>query len=267
MSGVVRSPFGFHVIRRPPLAEVRDPFGANLERLATAHFDSVYVDSLTMRRELTVKDGAPAIVRQAFADLESARKDTRTLVSYRGGAFRVADLMRWIFAINPGEVRGLPFASDDQVRQFLKVVTQRELLLAHVDSAGVRLTPDDWEQIRTDHASALRILDNELGISPKMLADSAPTVGARVRLAAVHVDAYLGRVLSEGAQFFPVPPFLAAALRESEPWSINAAGVAEAVDRAKALRAAGDSVPGGGMRPAPGPPPIPLDTAHGRVIR
>jgi hypothetical protein len=267
VSGVVRSPFGFHLIRRPPLAEVRDFFGANLERLAAAHFDSVYVDSLAKRRELTVKEGAPAIVRQVFTDLEGARKDTRTLVSYRNGAFRVKDLIRWIFALNPEQVRGLPFASDDQVRQFLTVVTQRDLLLAQVDSAGVQLTPDDWKQVLTNHDSTLRILDNQLGIAPRLLADSAPTVAARVRFAAAHVDAYLGRVLSQQAQFFPVPPFLAAALRESEPWSIDPAGVADAVDRAKALRAATDSGPRGGMRPAPGPPPIPLDTAHRRVIR
>src|SRR5947209_7208575 len=32
ISDVVRSPFGFHIIRRPPLAEVRDSFQAQLEK-------------------------------------------------------------------------------------------------------------------------------------------------------------------------------------------------------------------------------------------
>ena len=100
-----------------------------------------------------------------------------------------------------------------------------------------------------------------------MLTDSGPTVEARVRVAADHVKAYLGRLLSGDARFFPVPPFLAVSLREKETWTINAAGVSEAVDRAKAQRASQDSQQPGGMRPAPGPAPIPLDTAPRRTIR
>jgi len=267
ISGVVRSPFGFHIIRRPPLAEVRDSFGAGLARLVTLRLDSVYVDSLAARGGLRVKSGAPAVVRAVLGDLVSARTDTRTLATYRGGTLRVKDLVRWIFAIDPQEVRFLPSASDDQLRQFLTVITQRELLLRQVDSAGVRLTPEDWQEIRTAHDSALSLLERQVGISPKLLADSAATVDARVRLAAAHVDGYLSRALSGNAQLVPVPAFLAAALRESEPWSIDPGGVADAVDRATALRAASDSAAAPSLRRAPGGPPIPLDTAVHRSAR
>ena len=267
ISGAVRSPFGFHIIRRPPLAEVRDSFSAGLARLVTQHLDSVYVDSLATRRELRVKSGAPAVVRTVLGDLVSARTNSRILVTYRGGAFRVSDLVRWIFALAPQEVRFLPSASDDQLRQFLRVVAERELLLAQVDSAGVQLAPDDWQEIRVGHDSVLSFLERQLGISPKMLADSAATVDARVRLAATHVDSYLGRALSGNVQIVPVPPFLAAALRESEPWSIDPGGVADAVDRATAQRAASDSMPAPGLRRAPGGPPIPLDTTVCRSAR
>ena len=267
LSEVVRSPFGFHIIRRPPLSEVRDNFGAGLAQRAMQHWDSIYVDSLAKRRGLKVKDGAPAIVRQVFADLEGARNDTRVLVSYSGGAFRVKDLIRWIFAINSEEVKGLPNASDDQLRQFLRVATQRELLLQQTDSAGVQVSPDDWKQIRASHDSSLAILNNELGISTKMLADSAPTVDARVQLAAAHVNAYLGQLLAGQARFFPVPPFLAIELRARERWSITHAGIADAVTRAKALRGPEDSTRAPGMRPAPGPAPVPMDTTPHRTIR
>ena len=177
------------------------------------------------------------------------------------------DLVRWVFAINSEEVRGLPNATDDQLRRFLRVATQRELLLNLVDSAGVQLTPDDWKQVRASYDSGLAILNTQLGISAKLLADSAPAGEARVRLAGAHVLSYLGHVLAGQVRFFPVPPFLAAALREREPWAIDAAGVVDAVDRAKALRALDDSLHPGGMRPAPGPAPIPLDTTPHRIIR
>lgn len=266
ISEVVRSPFGFHVIRRPPLSEVRAAYASDLAQLEAARLDSTYVAELARRRDVAVKDGAPAIVRQMFSDLETARTDTRTLVTYRGGVFRVKDLMRWVLAINPQEIRGLPFASDDQLRQFLKAATERELLLQEVDSLGVKLTPDDWRQIQANHDSALQMLDARLGLSATMLADSARTPEARVDLAAAHVNAYLGRVVTGEAGFFPVPPFLATALRERERWSISAAGVVEATERAKVLRAQQDSARGP-MRRAPGPPPIPGDTGHHRTIQ
>jgi hypothetical protein len=260
VSGVVRTSFGFHIIRRPPLAEVRDAFGTGLDRLRSLHIDSSYVDSLAARRKLHVTEGAPAAVRQVFGDLIAARTNHRTLVTYRGGKFRVSDLVRWIFAIDPDEVRFLPSASDDQIRQFLTLVVKRDLLLAQVDSAGVQVTPDDWREIRAAYDSALTLLEGELALSPRLFVDSAATPDARVQLAATHVDAYLERAFAGKAQFYPVPPFLAAALREKETWSINPAGVAEAVERAAALQTAGDSAPRPGLRQAPGGPPIPRDT-------
>jgi hypothetical protein len=269
ISDVVRSPFGFHIIRRPPLAEVRDRFGASLAQLVTMHLDSLYMDSLAQRRELKVEDGSPAIVRQIFNDLESARRDSRPLARSKNGTFRVKDLVRWLFAINPEEVRGLSSASDDQLRQFVRVIVQRDMVLSQVDSAGVQLTPDDWKLVRANHDSALSLVNAQLGITPTLLADSAPTPEARLRLAAAHVDGYLGRVMAGETRFVGVPPFLATALRERERWSINAAGVADAVARTKALRASLDSAggAGGGLRRAPGPPPVGSDTAPKRSAR
>src|SRR5439155_112766 len=54
MTAVVRTPFGFHIIRRPPLAEVRDSFRADLENSRTAQFDSLYLDSLAKQRQLKI---------------------------------------------------------------------------------------------------------------------------------------------------------------------------------------------------------------------
>src|SRR5438046_4698417 len=45
MSGLVRSPFGFHIIRRPPLEEVRDSFRTQPETARAVHVDSPDLDS------------------------------------------------------------------------------------------------------------------------------------------------------------------------------------------------------------------------------
>jgi hypothetical protein len=54
VSEVVRSPYGFHVIRRPPLGEVRDSFQSGLEGRLQLRFDSLYRDSLKRTRKVEV---------------------------------------------------------------------------------------------------------------------------------------------------------------------------------------------------------------------
>lgn len=266
VSGVVRSPFGFHIIRRPPLGEVRDSFRTALQAARTVHFDSLYLDSLSTHRHLELRSSAPAVVRQAVSQVVAARDDDRTLASYQGGAFRVKDLARWLLALDPNDVRGVASASDAQLNQFVRVLTQRDLLLRQVDSAGVPLTAADWKQVRAEYDSALATLERLSGISPRRLKDSATTAPARTRLAMAQVDAYLDGALKQGkAQLFPVPPFLASALRQGEPWSLNEAGIARALERAQAIRASVDSTtpsgaPPTGFKPAPGPPPVPRDS-------
>src|SRR5437660_1104167 len=271
MSGLVRSPFGFHIIRRPPLEEVRDSFRTELETTATVHFDSVYIDSVAVRRDLKVRGGAAALVRQAIQDVTPAVDDDRQLASYRGGAFRVRDLARWLYALDPRDLN-VAMASDAQLGEFVRQLAQRELLLREVDSAGVPLTPEDWRGLKTQHDSVLTILENQLALSPRVLKDSAATEPTRHALAMRHVNDYLDRVLvQQTAQFFPVPPFLALALRPGQGWSVSAAGLAQALERAQAIRAQVDSGgrrAGPGLKPAPGPAPAPaLATAKQKASR
>src|SRR5881396_956066 len=271
MTAVVRTPFGFHIIRRPPLAEVRDSFRADLENSRTAQFDSLYLDSLAKQRQLKIGSGAPALVRQAVPQIVSARSDTRPLATYRGGTFQVKDLARWLLALDPNDVRGISTASDAQLNQFLKVLAQREMLLVEVDKAGIQLNPGDWRQLRAEHDSGLARLEGVLGVSPKLLKDSAATPAARVQLAMAHVDRYLDQAVTQGSTpFFPVPPFLASALRQGQPWSLNEAGIARAVESAQAIRAADTTVraaPPTGLKRAPGPPPVAADSGGRQAPR
>lgn len=260
MTAVVRTPFGFHIIRRPPLAEVRDSFRVDLERSRAARLDSLFLDSLARERQLTVSSGAPARIREAVPQIVSAREDTRTLATYRGGAFRVKDLARWLLVLDPDDVRGIGAASDAQLTQFVKLLAQRDMLLQQADQAGVALTPDDWQHVRAEHDSSIARLETTLGLSAELLKDSATTPAARVQLAMAHVDRYVDRAVTQGAvPFYPVPPFLAGALRQGESWSLNQAGIARALEAAQALRArdtTGRAAAPTGLKPAPGPPPV-----------
>lgn len=264
MSGVVRSSFGFHIIRRPPLEEVRDSFRVELETTLAARLDSAFIDSLGKRSGLSVESAAPALVRQTLPHLLRGTEDGRKLATYRGGAFRVKDLTRWLLAIGPREASGLAMGTDDQLTQFVQRLAERDLLLQQVDSAGVELTAEDWREVKTQHDAVVTALRNALALTPALLKDSAATEEARIRLAMSHVDDYLDRAFKTGvAELSTVPPFLALALRPGQEWSFNEAGITRAYEQAQAMRARADSLrPGGtGLRPAPGPVPVRPDTS------
>lgn len=265
VSPVVKSPFGYHIIRRPPLAEVRDSFRTSLEERLTFRLDSLYLDSLTTARRIEPVGRAAALVRAAAQDLDDARTSTRALVRYRGGTFLVKDLVRWLAALDPSVVQSLPQATDEQINQFLKVVVQRQLLLEQADAAGVKLSEDDWRLLRAQHDSAIGILSSVVNLNPRMLQDSASTPEARLAFAMARVQDYFDRVVRGRARFYPVPPFLGETLRARGEWSVDQAGVRRALERAKEARAAADSSQAPGVpRMTPAPTPAGLDTSRPR---
>jgi peptidyl-prolyl cis-trans isomerase D len=263
VSPLVKSPFGYHIIRRPPLAEVRDSFRAGVERGLVYRFDSLYNDSLTTKRHIEPVGRAVDRAKAAAQDLDNARGSRQVLVTYRGGsgAFRVRDLARWLAAIDPGIAQALPSATDEQITQFLKFLVQRQVQLEQADSAGITLTRDDWAQLRMQHDSALSILATVLNLTPGMLQDSAATPEARTRFAMARVEDYFDRVVSRRARFFPIPPFLGETLRARGTWSVDQAGVRRALERATEMRAADSLNAPTGPRMTPAPGPAPVDTA------
>src|SRR6266705_3098525 len=215
--------------RFPQLAEVRDSFRVDLESRITRELDSLYVDSLDIKRRIKPVDRAPEYVRTAVQDLDVARTSNGVLASERGGSLRVRDLMRWLAALNPQLVQSLPTAGDQQIDQFLKAIAQRQLLLEQADSARVTLSPDDWRQIREEHDSTIATLTAILNLTPEVLRDSAgPSSQSRVNFAAARVNDYLDRVLHKRARYFPVPIFLAERLRDQGSWSVDEAGIRRA---------------------------------------
>lgn len=268
VSNVVKSPFGYHIIRRPPLAEVRDSFRVGIEERVMFRGDSVYMDSLTIKRRIEPVGRAPTLVRDAVQDLDAARTSSRVLVKYRGGAFRVRDLARWLQALDPSLMQALPQATDEQINAFLKAIVQRQLLLEQADSAKVTLTAEDWQQLRAQHDSAISLLGQILNLTPQILRDSAAAPEQRVAFAMARVNDYMDRVVHGRARFFPVPPFLGEMLRAQARWSVDEAGVRRALERAQQVRAAADSQhPQGVPRMTPAPGPAPIDTAPRRTDR
>ena len=256
VSGLVRSAFGFHIIRRPPLAEVRDTFAQGLDDLLGGERDSIYLTSLETRSAIKVASGAVGAVRQAAQAPDPARRSGRVLVGYRGGAFRVRDFMHWLPALDPRVLPALSTATEAQIESLLKGLAQRDLLLRQADSARIGLSDSDWTAVRAQQDTALRTVGGLLKLTPAILHDSVTTPEGRQRLAMTRVNDYIDRVVGGETQFAPLPPFLGMYLRAHGTWEKNDAGIQAAIERAQAIRAQLDSLrPTPNNQPAPTVPP------------
>lgn len=263
LSPVVRTAFGFHVIRRPTLADARDVYRFGLQERLGGHADSLLVDSLVKPADLKLASGALAIARQTVQDLDAQRGSGRALVHFPGGTFRVGDFVRWIYSLEPRVAAAVKDVPDEQLERFLRLIAQRHVLIRLADSARVQPTPEEWEYAKAQHDSALHLLRNILRLTPDVLRDSGASAADRERLATAHVDEYLQRVVTGRAQFLPMPPFLSFVLRDGADWDIDQAGVRVALEKARTVRGARDSTEApppaeeSPMTPATGPAPVP----------
>ena len=265
MSGIVETPFGYHIIKRPKQEAVRDRLTAYLAQAAGTRLDSIYMDSLALVKQIKVAKGAPAMMREAGEDPDAARKSNKTLVSFKGGSLSVGEFMHWVQALPPQYIAQLKQADDTMLIQFAKILTQNVLLLKQADSAKVRLTPEEWKGLETRYRAHLDTLRGEMGVSDAALGDSGAAKTERMKVAALKVEQYFDRLVEGKSRLRPLPSALSIVLRDRYDYRVNDAGVNRAVEFAEATRAtdstktakAGGPIPEGAIQPAPGPAPIP----------
>ena len=259
VSGVIETPFGYHIIKRPTGDAVHDRLNAYLIQAAGVRLDSVYMDSLATINQIKIAKGAAAAMRAASENPEEARKSKKALTSYKGGELTVSEFMRWVQALPPQYAAQLKQADDSMLTHFARVLTQNVLLLRQADSAKINVTPDEWKLMETNYRSQLDTLRGEMGLDSAVLGDSSAGAADRSKVAAMKVDQYFDHLVSGKSRLRPLPSALATLLRDRGQYRIYEAGLNRAVELAEAERAKADSTKAkaGPMQPAPGPAPIP----------
>ncbi|MGD0483175.1 MAG: peptidylprolyl isomerase [Gemmatimonadales bacterium] len=259
-SGIVETAFGFHIIRRPAIDEVRDSFRIRLKEIEIGRRDSLFLDSLGNKSGIKVRGSAPATVRSAVNDLRGAKKSGRVLATFHGGTLTASEMARWLQAF-PAQTRGMVLQADDStLREFVKSIARNEVLLGMVREHRLTLTAAERDTVLTQFRTDIARLKETIGLTPESLAaDTAVGHHTRAEAVARRVDAYFVAITSNPPQrpFLEIPPFLADRLREQYPWSISPAGVDRALEQAKAIR--GPTTPNASapnMAPAQGGPPI-----------
>jgi hypothetical protein len=259
VSGVVETPFGYHIIKRPSQDAVRERLTAYLVQNAGTRLDSIYMDSLAITNNIKVSKGAAAAMRAASENPEEARTSKKALTTYKGGQLTVGEFMRWVRALPPQYASQLKQADDTMLTQFARILTQNVLLLRQADSAKIGVTPDEWKDMEQRYRTQLDTLRKEMGLDTASLWDRTTSKADRNKVASVKVDQYFDRLMSGKSRLRPLPSALATVLREQSTYRIYEAGLNRAVELAEAERAKTDTnkAKSGPMQPAPGPAPIP----------
>ena len=258
VSGLVETPFGYHIIKRPSLQEAHDHIVDFLQERAGAHLDSLYMDSLAAANKIEVVAGAPAAMRAAADAADESRKSERTLVKYDGGELKVKDFLRWVRALPPQYLEQLREANDTTLTRFARILTQNVLLLREADRNKITISTLEWVSLRRRYEEQIDTLRMEMGLQNGDVTDSSVAIGEREKVAGLKVERYFDDLIAGKSRLRPLPSALATLLRERMPYTIHEAGVSRAVELATDLKAKADSAaPKGMMQRAPGPPPVP----------
>jgi hypothetical protein len=257
-SGVIETPFGFHIIRRPALPEVRERFDDYLLEQAGAVVDSMFMDSLAAASDIKMDPSAAATMRSVLGAAEESRRSERTITTYKGGQMTVQEFLRWVRALPPQYLQQLKSADDSTLIRFARVLTQNTLLIREADSAGIRPSELEWKSLERRYMAQLDTLKTEMGLTGGDLSDSTVAASERQKVAGLKMEQYFDQLIAGKARLRPLPSALASLLRERLPFRINQAGVGRGTDMAKEAKAKADSAGAPSpVRRAPGGPPIP----------
>jgi hypothetical protein len=235
MVGPVETPFGFHVIRRPPPREVRDRLLDVVRGREGAHLDSLYLDSLGILRRVRVASGAPATLRRVVSEPEAALHSTEVLATYDGGKLTAGELMLWVTVLGPGVRAQLQQATDSTVSDFIRTIAQNTLLIKEADSAGIVVEKEEWDVMTARYMAEIDTIQAAIGLGGSIL-DSLKQAPNPVQAAAAKVDGQWDNMMAGKARPRPMPPLLSVLLRERGQYKIYPSGLQRALEQAAELK-------------------------------
>jgi peptidyl-prolyl cis-trans isomerase D len=279
MSGLVETPFGYHIIYRPTYAEVSSQFNQSVVARGRAVAESTYIANLEKGAKITVKDDAALWTKSIAQDPDGHLKDDKVLATSTNGDLKAERVAAWLTSLPQApqmrqQIQGSP---DSVIKQFVKQLARNEILIKQADSAKVQLDTAETNNLHRTFVAAITQAWTGLGIQPDSLKAAGKSDGDREKIAASKVESYLDRLTQQKAGFIEVPIPVERALRGKYDYKVNDAGIDRAIERAAQVRASKDSaraagqpatavpLPGAGApgvapaptTPAPAPSPAP----------
>lgn len=244
ISGLVQTPYGFHIILRETYEEAKVKFDSMYQGVARQKAESIWIAGLDASQKVTVKDGAAKTVKAIAEDVDAYRNDRTVLATSKSVDLRASRAAGWIASF-PAQMRirqQLQQVPDSQVPDFVRNLMRNELLLKAADSAKVTLDATEMDQIRAAFRGSVQNSMGGLGILPSQLADSAKSNADREKVAVGRISTYMAKLLKNETQFVDVAEPVSLALRKKFDAKVIAAGIDRAVTQAEELKVKADSI-------------------------
>jgi hypothetical protein len=257
VSGLVRSQFGYHIIKRTPYDEVKDQFTQAYLGQYKETANREYIEKAQAAAEINVRPNAAKGLKDLATDFEGRRNDRTVIATSKAGNLTLARVAQWLNGFpSLDQVRQqMQQAPDSLLTQFAKQLATQEILIQKADSAKVELDSNAVNEVRNAFRAIVMNSWAGLSVMPDALGDSLKTTDARDAEAAKRINEYVQRLLNQEAPFVDVPNVLAAALREKYDAKVNAAAIDRGLTAAQLVRARADSARPPSAVPMPGTPP------------
>jgi hypothetical protein len=177
-------------------------------------------------------------LRAVITGDRAAKRGSRILVTYHGGALTESQMVRWVQAF-PSQTSQMVIQADDStLNEFVRSIARNELLLGMMAARNLQLSAAARDTIIGNFRADFALLVAAVGVSPESLALDTMARTNRPSAAARRVDSYLVSITASPPlrTFYEVPPSLVDRLRERYPWSISTTGVDRAIGEARRIQ-------------------------------
>ncbi len=224
LSDVFETSFGFHVVYRPPLDEVRPEFTAAVEQITKNRASEAYLATLVEAWEVSLRPDAPALMREAAGSPLRARSAGDVIGGHREADFTVADFVRWLQVLPLSTQQQVATAGDEALREMATSMIRNEALVIEARRHDIDVTAEIFADIRDRLEGEVSTVRAALGIDTGRVS------------AAVTAELYVRKLISDLETSVVVPVFLADALRQDADWAVSEQALDEVVGRAELIR-------------------------------
>ena len=259
VSGLVKSQFGYHIIKRSTYDEVKDQFDPQYVGKHRTTANNAYVTKVQETSGINVKPNAPKSLKDLAADFEARRNDRTVVATSKAGSLTLSRVAQWLNGFpNLDQIRmQMQQAPDSILTAFVKQLAIQEVLIEKADSAKIVLDSAAINEVRNAFKAIVMNSWVGLNVMPGTLADSLKSRAEREAEAAKRINDYVQKLLNQEAAFVDVPHVVASALREKYDAKVNPAAIDLALAEAQKIRSQADSARPPSAVPMPGATPPP----------
>jgi hypothetical protein len=207
VSRLLISRSGVHLVRRTTLLEGRPGFKQFLRPVLTRIADSIWVDSLSRAKSLTLADDVVSRIRQLAVEPYSGGGDA-PYATWQGGELTADETRMWLSVLPVAERVALPVAPDSALTLFVEQLAERDIV-AEQASGGQRVTARAWEALAPQFRAAVASVSEQYR-DALVVGDSTAAVRG-----------FLEEVSTGRRPYRPLPGALAGMLRRNADVQLN----------------------------------------------